>query len=56
MIAYNYCYSTCLGRVQEFKGKNKLGVTNLDNAPGLLSEVRKYLNSESFYYFSLILG
>ncbi|GJJ09693.1 hypothetical protein Clacol_003917 [Clathrus columnatus] len=44
MIAYNYCYSTCLGRVQPFKGKNKLGVTHLNNAPGLLSHLRDCLN------------
>lgn len=46
MIAYNYCYSTCLGRVQNFMGKNKLGVlTHLDNAPGLLSAVKDYITS-----------
>lgn len=26
VIAYNYCYSTCLGRASLFRGKNKLGV------------------------------
>lgn len=26
IIAYNYCYSTCLGRSSHFRGKNKLGV------------------------------
>ncbi|KZO93552.1 hypothetical protein CALVIDRAFT_251995 [Calocera viscosa TUFC12733] len=36
MIAYNYCYSTCLGRVGHFKGKSKFGVTDLDIPPGLL--------------------
>ncbi|KAF8516147.1 hypothetical protein BU17DRAFT_92979 [Hysterangium stoloniferum] len=43
MIAYNYCYSTCLGRVQNFKGKNKLGITDLDNPPGLLSTLKEHL-------------
>lgn len=49
MIAYNYCYSTCLGRIQDFKGKNKLGVAYLDNPPGLLSHIRDYLNSKYLY-------
>ncbi|WAR54147.1 hypothetical protein PtB15_3B659 [Puccinia triticina] len=36
MIAYNYCYSTCLGRVSPFKGVNKLGTSTLDLPDGLL--------------------
>ncbi|KZT52402.1 hypothetical protein CALCODRAFT_520743 [Calocera cornea HHB12733] len=36
MIAYNYCYSTCLGRVGHFKGKSKFGVTDLNLPPGIL--------------------
>ncbi|KAA1065375.1 DNA polymerase zeta, variant 2 [Puccinia graminis f. sp. tritici] len=36
MIAYNYCYSTCLGRVSSFKGVNKLGTSILDLPDGLL--------------------
>ncbi|EJU02050.1 hypothetical protein DACRYDRAFT_107768 [Dacryopinax primogenitus] len=36
MIAYNYCYSTCLGRVRNFKGKSKFGVTDLSIPPGVL--------------------
>jgi len=36
MIAYNYCYSTCLGRVSAFKGVNKLGTSILDLPDGLL--------------------
>ncbi|KIJ27194.1 hypothetical protein M422DRAFT_62059 [Sphaerobolus stellatus SS14] len=43
MIGYNYCYSTCLGRVQDFKGKNKLGVTFLDNPSGVLSALKDHL-------------
>ncbi|KAF8581637.1 hypothetical protein K439DRAFT_1635972 [Ramaria rubella] len=43
MIAYNYCYSTCLGRIQNFKEKNKFGITNLENPPGLLSAVQELL-------------
>ncbi|PLW35952.1 hypothetical protein PCASD_12701 [Puccinia coronata f. sp. avenae] len=36
MIAYNYCYSTCLGRVHAFKGANKLGTAVLDPPDGFL--------------------
>ncbi|KAF7320333.1 DNA polymerase [Mycena kentingensis (nom. inval.)] len=35
MIAYNYCYSTFLGRVNDFQGRQKFGVIpNLDLQPG----------------------
>ncbi|KAF8640582.1 hypothetical protein AX17_000244 [Amanita inopinata Kibby_2008] len=44
MIAYNYCYSTCLGRVTDFQGRNKFGVVNLDQPPGLLSTLREHIN------------
>lgn len=37
MIAYNYCFSTCMGRVTKFKGRNKIGVLNdLELDPGIL--------------------
>ncbi|KEP54925.1 DNA polymerase type-B family catalytic domain protein [Rhizoctonia solani 123E] len=39
MIAYNYCYSTFLGRCALFQGKNKFGVTELDMPPGLLEAI-----------------
>ncbi|KAI3478274.1 hypothetical protein L1887_59798 [Cichorium endivia] len=38
MIAYNLCYSTCLGRVAGFKGTSKLGVTEYAPPKGLLSD------------------
>ncbi|KAF9652022.1 hypothetical protein BDM02DRAFT_3153972 [Thelephora ganbajun] len=44
MIAYNYCYSTCLGRVVDFKGQNKLGVTDLARVPGLLGTMENHIN------------
>ncbi|KAF9455997.1 hypothetical protein BDZ94DRAFT_1276753 [Collybia nuda] len=44
MIAYNYCYSTCLGRVKEFQGRNKLGVVNLDQPPGLLERLSDHIH------------
>lgn len=46
MIAYNYCYSTCLGRVVDFKGQNKLGVTELRHPHGLLGTLQDHINGE----------
>ncbi|KAJ3553039.1 hypothetical protein NM688_g3832 [Phlebia brevispora] len=43
MIAYNYCYSTCLGRVVDFKGQNKFGVTELHQPPGLLEKLQDHI-------------
>ncbi|KAH7883594.1 hypothetical protein F5I97DRAFT_2041862 [Phlebopus sp. FC_14] len=40
MIAYNYCYSTCLGRTADFQGRNKFGVTDLELPPGLLEKLQ----------------
>ncbi len=28
MIAYNYCYSTCLGKIKGMSGSKKMGVLN----------------------------
>ena len=48
MIAYNYCYSTCLGRVDTYKGKNKLGIIeDLDLPAGLLETIRDQIHSET---------
>jgi DNA polymerase zeta len=47
MIAYNYCYSTCLGRVRGFKGAYKLGVINdFDIPPGLLQKLQGYITGD----------
>ncbi|GLB36160.1 putative DNA polymerase type-B family protein [Lyophyllum shimeji] len=43
MIAYNYCYSTCLGRVKDFQGRNKFGVTDLQLPPGLLATLSDHV-------------
>ncbi|BGP12586.1 DNA polymerase zeta [Rhodosporidiobolus nylandii] len=43
MIAYNYCYSTCLGRVEEFKGSYKLGVSESDLPDGLLYLLKDHI-------------
>lgn len=48
MIAYNICYSTCLGRVEKFKGTDKFGFTELKVADGLLELLRDYLTGTSF--------
>ena len=48
MIAYNYCYSTCLGRVDPYMGKNKLGIIeDLELPAGLLETVRDQVHSKS---------
>jgi DNA polymerase zeta len=47
MIAYNYCYSTCLGRITEFQGANKFGVVpHLDIPPGLLEKLKDHITGE----------
>ncbi|ORX33427.1 hypothetical protein BD324DRAFT_585143 [Kockovaella imperatae] len=43
MIAYNICFSTCLGRVEKFKGTDKFGFTELKVADGLLELLKDYL-------------
>ncbi|ANB12188.1 Rev3p [Sugiyamaella lignohabitans] len=40
VIAYNYCYSTCLGRVKFWRGRNKLGVIDLDVDSKLLDVLK----------------
>lgn len=47
MIAYNYCYSTCLGRITDFKGQNKFGVTELHQPAGLLETLSDHINGSS---------
>ncbi|OBZ79777.1 DNA polymerase zeta catalytic subunit [Grifola frondosa] len=44
MIAYNYCYSTCLGRVTDFKAQNKFGVTELRQPVGMLETLQEHIN------------
>ena len=44
MIAYNYCYSTCLGRITDFRGTYKFGVTDLRQPAGLLDTVQDHIN------------
>ncbi|KAL2161159.1 hypothetical protein VTH06DRAFT_8378 [Thermothelomyces fergusii] len=44
MIAYNYCYSTCLGRVVSWRGTNKLGFTDYRRREGILKLLRDHIN------------
>ncbi|SPQ19737.1 b8231684-30ab-4494-a2bb-b7a53b47e0f7 [Thermothielavioides terrestris] len=44
MIAYNYCYSTCLGRIVSWRGTNKLGFTEYKRREGLLRLLKDYIN------------
>ncbi|KAJ4018030.1 DNA polymerase zeta [Fusarium irregulare] len=44
MIAYNYCYSTFLGRVTNWRGMNKMGFTEYKRQQGLLALLKDYIN------------
>ena len=44
MIAYNYCYSTFLGRVVQWRGQNKMGFTDYAREPGLVAALRDHIN------------
>lgn len=44
MIAYNYCYSTFLGRVVNWRGANKMGFTEYKRRDGLLRLLKDYIS------------
>lgn len=44
MIAYNYCYSTFLGRITNWRGMNKMGFTEYKRQQGLLALLREHIN------------
>ncbi|KAI9163520.1 DNA polymerase zeta catalytic subunit [Paramyrothecium foliicola] len=44
MIAYNYCYSTFLGRITNWRGMNKMGFTEYKRQQGLLVLLQDYIN------------
>lgn len=44
MIAYNYCYSTFLGRVVGWRGTNKMGFTDYAREPRLLELLKDHIN------------
>ncbi|KAB5546990.1 hypothetical protein GE09DRAFT_1129360 [Coniochaeta sp. 2T2.1] len=44
MIAYNYCYSTFLGRIADWRGTNKMGFTEYKRREGLLELLKDHIN------------
>lgn len=44
MIAYNYCYSTFLGRVVNWRGTNKMGFTEYKRQQRLLELLKDHIN------------
>ncbi|KAJ4314686.1 DNA polymerase zeta [Fusarium piperis] len=44
MIAYNYCYSTFLGRITNWRGMNKMGFTEYKRQKGLLALLEDHIN------------
>ncbi|MCJ1404208.1 DNA polymerase zeta [Xylographa trunciseda] len=44
MIAYNYCYSTFLGRVVHWRGQNKMGFTDFKREARLLELLKDHIN------------
>ncbi|KAF7563891.1 hypothetical protein G7046_g234 [Stylonectria norvegica] len=44
MIAYNYCYSTFLGRITNWRGMNKMGFTEYKRQQGLLALLKDHIN------------
>ncbi|KAL9114223.1 MAG: hypothetical protein Q9227_001645 [Pyrenula ochraceoflavens] len=44
MIAYNYCYSTFLGRIVSWRGQNKMGFTHFQRQQRLLELLKDHIN------------
>ena len=44
MIAYNYCYSTFLGRVVSWRGQNKMGFTDYQRQQRILEVLKDQIN------------
>ena len=45
MIAYNYCYSTFLGRAHHWRGRDKMGFTNYERQPQMLELLKDKINT-----------
>ena len=44
MIAYNYCYSTFLGRVVKWRDRNKMGFTDYERQQSVLKLLKDHVN------------
>ena len=44
MIAYNYCYSTFLGRIVNWRGTNKMGFSNYQREERLIELLKDHIN------------
>ncbi|KAJ1335730.1 DNA polymerase delta subunit 1 [Microdochium nivale] len=44
MIAYNYCYSTFLGRINNWRGSSKMGFSNYKRQQMLLALLKDHIN------------
>lgn len=44
MIAYNYCYSTFLGRARQWRGRDKMGFMDYQRQPRLLELLKDKIN------------
>ncbi|KAJ5766849.1 uncharacterized protein N7511_004465 [Penicillium nucicola] len=44
MIAYNYCYSTFLGRAAHWRGRDKMGIKDYQRQPRLLELLKDKIN------------
>ncbi|KAI9670771.1 MAG: DNA polymerase zeta [Caeruleum heppii] len=44
MIAYNYCYSTFLGRIVNWRGRNKMGFSDYQREQRLLELLKDHVN------------
>ena len=44
MIAYNYCYSTFLGRARQWRGRDKMGFLDYQRQPHLLELLKDKIN------------
>ncbi len=54
MIAYNYCFSTCLGRIKGMGGSKKLGVLDNYAIPlEQLDSLREHVNSKLIKFIIL---
>jgi DNA polymerase zeta len=61
LIAYNICYSTCLGRADRLKDKHgrptdRFGFSKLELEPGALQLLEEYITSKAASFPSMARG